>query len=121
MSNRASEETLPSDFYTVVANLNKLFNFTIIISVYRFLFFLNEYNFIFSLREFLEKGNLEDFNRLKMYFERKEIVVAWFKENSWLHTLLGDFVMRPLRPACLSSDLSSSHFSSDCVSGLVQR
>lgn len=64
---------------------------------------------------------MEDFNRLKMYFERKEIVVAWFKENSWLHTLLGDFVMRPLRPACLSSDLSSSHFSSDCVSGLVQR
>lgn len=72
-------------------------------------------------REFLEKGNLEDFTRLKMFFERKEIVVAWFKDNSWLHTLLGDYVMRPLRPACLSSDISSSHFSADCVSSLVQR
>ena len=76
---------------------------------------------LFYGREFLEKGNLEDFSRLKMYFERKEIVVAWFKDNSWLHTLLGDYVMRPLRPASLSSELSSSHFSADCVSSLVQR
>ena len=76
---------------------------------------------LLSCREFLEKGNLEDFTRLKMYFERKEVVVAWFKDNSWLHTLLGDNVLRPLRPACLSSEISSSHFSTDCVSNLVQR
>ena len=64
---------------------------------------------------------MEDFTRLKLYFERKEIVVAWFKEASWLHSLLGDYVIRPLRPSCISSELSSAHYSADCISSLVQR
>ncbi|XP_031562606.1 uncharacterized protein LOC116298338 [Actinia tenebrosa] len=73
-------------------------------------------------KEFLEKGNLEYFSKLKLYFERKEIVVAWFKENGWMHPLLGDYVVRPLRPACISStELPNPHYSTDCIQSLVER
>ena len=81
---------------------------------------LNELH-VLCTRDFLERGRLEDFTQLKHFFERKEIVVGWFKENNWLHPLLGDLVVRPLRPACVSSELSAPHYSSECVSGLVQR
>ncbi|XP_032233478.1 uncharacterized protein LOC5508792 [Nematostella vectensis] len=73
-------------------------------------------------KDFLENGNLESFTKLKLYFERKEIVVAWFKENGWMHPLLGDYVVRPLRPACISSaDLPTPHYNTGCIQSLVQR
>lgn len=70
-------------------------------------------------REFFEKGNLEDFIRLKMYFERKEVVVVWFKDNSWLYMLLGDYVMWLFRLVCLLFDFFLFYFFIDCVLSLV--
>ena len=72
-------------------------------------------------RRFLERGNLADFCQLKQFYERKEIVVDWFKKNDWLHALLGDYCTRSLRPAHMSADVSPSHLPADPISFSVQR
>ena len=72
-------------------------------------------------RRFLERGILADFCQLKQFYERKEIVVDWFKKNDWLHALLGDYCTRSLRPAHMSADVSPSHLPADPISFSVQR
>lgn len=72
-------------------------------------------------RKYLENGRLEDFAKLRMYFERREVLSHWLKENLWLVSILGDVVIRSLRPPMLTPDYTFPVLGSDPVACLVQR
>ncbi|CAB3985212.1 oocyte-specific F-box [Paramuricea clavata] len=73
-------------------------------------------------KRFLDRGNFADFCQLKQFFERREIVVDWFKKNEWLHALLRDYCTRSLRPAHMSTEISPApHLPTDPITFLVNR
>ncbi|XP_066928351.1 uncharacterized protein [Clytia hemisphaerica] len=72
-------------------------------------------------RKYLEFGRAEDFRKLRMYFERREVLSHWLKENLWLISVLGEGVVRSLRPPMLAPDYSFPVLGTDQVACLVQR
>ena len=72
-------------------------------------------------RKYLECGRLEDFIKLRAYFERREILSHWLKDNIWLISVLGEAVIRSLRPPVLSPDYTFPVLGNDPVACLVQR
>jgi len=72
-------------------------------------------------RKYLELGFTEDFAKLRMYFERREVLSHWLKENLWLISVLGDAVVRSLRPPMLTPDFTFPVLGNDPVACLVQR
>ena len=72
-------------------------------------------------RKYLENGRLEDFTELRMYFERREVISHWLKENLWLISVLGDSVVRSLRPPMLTPEYTFPVLGNDPVACLVQR
>lgn len=75
----------------------------------------------FHFRKYLESGRVEDFNNLRIYFERREVLSHWLKENLWLISLLGDSVLRSLRPPMLTPEYTFPVLGTDPVACLVQR
>lgn len=72
-------------------------------------------------RKYLEFGRPEDFAKLRMYFERREVLSHWLKDNLWLISVLGEGVLRSLRPPMLTPDYSFPVLGNDPVACLVQR
>ena len=87
------------------------------------IFFKHHLHFVFFLcfRKYLEYGLPEDFRKLRMYFERREVLSHWLKENLWLISVLGEGVVRSLRPPMLAPDYSFPVLGNDPVACLVQR
>ena len=77
--------------------------------------------FSLSRRKYLEFGRPEDFAKLRMYFERREVLSHWLKDNLWLISVLGEGVLRSLRPPMLTPDCSFPVLGNDPVACLVQR
>ena len=77
----------------------------------------------FSLihRKYLEKGHVEDWIQLRLYFERREILSHWLKDNLWLVSLIGDSAIQSLRPPLCSAEVPVPLMNGDPVSCLVQR
>ena len=76
---------------------------------------------VLYFRKYLENGRLEDFAKLRMYFERREVLSHWLKENLWLISVLGDAVIRSLRPPMLTPEYTFPVLGNDPVACLVQR
>ncbi|XP_057293400.1 uncharacterized protein LOC130622024 [Hydractinia symbiolongicarpus] len=72
-------------------------------------------------RKYLEAGRVEDFTKLRMYFERREVLSHWLKDNLWLLSVLGDAVLRSLRPPMLTPEYTFPVLGTDPVACLVQR
>lgn len=69
----------------------------------------------------MELGRPDDFGKLRMYFERREVLSHWLKDNLWLISVLGEGVLRSLRPPMLTPDYSFPVLGNDPVACLVQR
>eukprot|EP00794_Sanderia_malayensis_P003139 gene3139-3607_t len=72
-------------------------------------------------RKYLEKGHVEDCIQLRLYFERREILSHWLKDNLWLVSLIGDAAIQSLRPPLCSAEVTIPVLSGDPVACLVQR
>lgn len=69
----------------------------------------------------MEFSRLEDFTKLRMYFERREVLSHWLKDNLWLISVIGEGLLRRLRPPMPTPDYSFPVFGTDPVACLVQR
>ena len=76
---------------------------------------------LFIYRKYLEKGHVEDWIQLRLYFERREILSHWLKDNLWLVSLIGDSAIQSLRPPLCSAEVPVPMLNGDPVSCLVQR
>jgi len=72
-------------------------------------------------RKYLEKGHVEDWIQLRLYFERREVLSHWLKDNLWLVSLIGDSAIQSLRPPLCSTEVPVPLLNGDPVSCLVQR
>ena len=64
---------------------------------------------------------MEDWIQLRLYFERREILSHWLKDNLWLVSLIGDAAIQSLRPPLCSAEVPVPMLTGDPVSCLVQR
>ena len=69
----------------------------------------------------MEFGRLEDFTKLRMYFELREVLSHWLKDNLWLISVIGEGLLRRLRPPMPTPDYSFPVLGADPVACLVQR
>ena len=76
---------------------------------------------LYFRRKYLEKGHVEDCIQLRLYFERREILTHWLKDNLWLISLIGDSATHSLRPPLCSAEVTIPVLSGDPVACLVQR
>ena len=85
------------------------------------MYYLTDGGFFAILRKYLEKGHVEDWIQLRLYFERREILSHWLKDNLWLVSLIGDSAIQSLRPPLCAAEVPVPMLNGDPVACLVQR